>query len=240
VNGKYVFTWADRRLELKLDSHDWILSQSDESALRIIPIVWFGESIEIIDSLQPDCIVCWPGPPERIESDQYLPISPLDLYVVEKMGRMIDEWMVRHLLKDYGRNLGPLPTHVKQLTDTWSDNFENVSETHVRLIAPLDEQQSSTLKASLRASANAEVKVMVVSAIEQTTALSKLCGHTASFKLSQHGFYCECVTCKMTWSLNIVGKHRHFLKRLKSASKISETNRFDWCGRDWLEFDLDS
>lgn len=240
VDGKFVFSWGGRNFVLKYEANDWVVTQSDGSALRIVPIAWFGTSIKSSESLEPGRIVCWPGAPTSVASPQYLPVSPLDLYVVEKVGQLIDEWMLRQLLQGHGRKLGPLPTPTKKLTEAWPEQFESISLTHVRLLAPIDAQKAAELKALLRGSANPQVEDAVGVAIEQVAALAQLCGHSARFEPGQQqDFYCQCGTCQATWSLKTTGKRRHFSLRPKGASNIPEADGFVWSGRDWLEFDLD-
>jgi len=240
LDGKFEFSWAGRNFGLKHEEHDWVVTQSDGSILRLVPIAWFGASIESRESLEPGRIVCWPGAPTSGASPQYLPISPLDLYVVEKMGQVIDEWMLRQLLQGHGRKLGPLPTPTKKLTDAWPEQFESISPTHVRLLAPIDAQKAAELKALLRGSANPQVEDAVGAAIEQVAALAQLCGHAARFETGQQqGFYCECGNCQATWSLKSIGKRGRFSMRPKAALNISAADGFVWSGRDWLEFDLD-
>jgi hypothetical protein len=158
---------------------------------------------------------------------------------VEKVGKLIDEWMLRQLLQGHGRKLGPLPTPAKRLTEAWPEQFESISPTHVRLLAPLDAQKAVKLKASLKDSANSQVEDAVGVAIEQVIALAQLCGHPARFERGQQqDFYCQCGTCQVSWALNTTGKRRQFSMRPKGASNIPEANGFVWSGRDWLEFDL--
>ncbi len=241
VDGNFVFGWAGRNFVLKHDVHDWVVTQSDGSTLRIVPIAWFGASINSSETLEPGRIVCWPGAQTSAASPQRLPVSPLDLYVVEKVGKLIDEWMLRQLLSGHGRKLGPLPTPTKTLTDAWPQQFESISPTHVRLLAPIDVQKAAELKAVLRGSANPQVEDAVGVAIEQVAALAQLCGHTARFEPGQQqDFHCRCGTCQTTWSLKTTGKRRHFSMRPKGASNIPEADGFVWSGRDWLEFDLGS
>ncbi|HQR02869.1 MAG: DUF2357 domain-containing protein [Proteobacteria bacterium] len=241
ADGNFVFSWAGRTFTLRHDAHDWVVTQSEGSTLRIVPIAWFGESINSIETLEPGRIVCWPGTPTSVASPQSLPVSPLDLYVVEKVGKLIDEWMLRQLLQGHGRKLGPLPTPAKRLTEAWPEQFESISSTHVRLLAPVDAQKAAELKASLKGSANSQVEDAVGDAIEQIATLAELCGHQARFvRGQQQDFYCQCGTCQATWSLKTTGKRRHFSMRPKGASAIPEDDGFLWSGRDWLEFDLGS
>ena len=240
VDGNFVFNWAGRNFVLKHDAHDWVVTQSDGSPLRIVPIAWFGVSINNNESLESGRIVCWPGAPTSVASPQCLPVSPLDLYVVEKVGKLIDEWMLRQLLSGHGRKLGPLSTPTKKLTEAWPEQFESISTTHVRLLAPIDALKAAELKAVLRGSANPQVQDAFGVAIEQVAALAQLCGHTARFEPGQQqDFYCQCGTCQTTWSLKTTGKRRHFSMRPKGASNIPEAVGFVWSGRDWLGFDLD-
>ena len=239
VDGSFVFSGAGRSFVLRRDVHDWVVTQSEGSTLRIVPIAWFGASINIGESLEPGRIVCWPGVPTSVASPHSLPVSPLDLYVVEKVGKLIDEWMLRQLLQGHGRKLGPLPTPAKKLAEAWPE-FESISPTHVRLLAPVDAQKAAELQSSLRGSANSQVEDEVGLAIKQVAVLAQLCGHPARFvRGQQQDFFCQCGTCQATWSLKTTGKRRHFSMRPKGASAIREGDGFLWSGRDWLEFDLD-
>jgi hypothetical protein len=156
------------------------------------------------------------------------------------LGKLIDEWILRQLLHSHGRKLGPLPTPVKKLIETWPEQIESISATHVRLLAPIDADKAFELKALLRGLANSQLKDTVELAIEQVAALSQLCGHISRFEPGQQqDFYCQCGTCHTTWSLRTTGKRRHFSMRPKGASNIPDKDGFVWSGRDWLEFDLD-
>ena len=241
VDGELVFSWAGKSFLLKQDAHDWVVSQSDGPTLKIVPITWFGACIQNCATLDPSRIVCWPGAPRSVASQQFLPVSPLDLYVVEKVGHLIDEWMLRQLLQGFGRKLGPLPSPTKKLTEGWPELFESISPTHVRLLAPINAQKADELKTSLRGSANPQVEDAVGVAIEQAAVLARLCGHTARFEHGQQqDFYCQCGTCQATWALKAIGERRHFSMRPKGASNIPESEGFVWSGRDWVDFDLDS
>lgn len=234
------FHWAGRTFSVKHDAHDWIVVDSQGNQLRLVPIAWFGTSIEDGDKLDSDRVVCWPGAVSSITSTQHLPISPLDLYVVEKMGKLIDEWLLRQLLKVYGQKLGPLPTPVKRLTEEWADKFESISSTHVRLVAPLDDQQNSQLLASLRSSASNQVAEAVELTVEQLDVLAHQCGHKARFISNPpKDFYCQCGTCQATWSFKTSGNKRLFSMRPKGGSNLSSTAAFLWSGRDSIDFELD-
>lgn len=241
VDGQCVFSWADQDFVLEYDNHDSVLTHPDGTTLRIVPIAWLGASVNSSKGVEPDRIVCWPGSTGSVASPQFLPVSPLKLYVVETVGSLIDEWMLRPLLHGYGRELGPLPSSTKKLTEAWPKHFESISPTHARLIAPVDAEKERELKASLKGVANNQVEADVRLAIGQVAALAQLCGHKASFSaVQQQGFYCRCRECQKTWSLSTTGKRRHFSMQLERATEMPEARGFAWSGRDWLEFDLDA
>lgn len=238
-DGNQSFLWAGKKFSVKQDVYDWIVEEAKETRLRFVPITWFGTSVES-ENMSLDRVLCWPGTINSISTSQNLPISPLDLYVVEKMGKLIDEWLLRQLLKNYGQKLGPLPTPVKRLTDNWGDKFESLSSTHVRLMAPLDEQQNTQLRNYLLSSANTQLSENVELAIEQVDALSRQCGHVARFIPNQpNDFYCQCERCQATWSLKTSGKKRSFSMRPKGGLNLSAPDAFLWSGRDSLDFELE-
>ena len=233
------FGWAGMMFSVMQDGHDWLISNPRGKALRLIPIAWFGKSVEEVEHLNPSRVVCWPGGSDSISSGRGLVISPLDLYVVEKMGRSVDEWMLSQLLEGYGKQLGPLPTAVKQLADGWSNNFESLSSTHVRLIRPLDSEQAVQIRLRLHDSANKQVETEVLNAVEQLTALSRLCGHDTQFSASPNReFYCRCRACEATWSLKTLSNKRTFSMRLRGATNLASADGFNWSGRDWLDFEI--
>lgn len=237
---RWSFRWAGRDFSLEHDANDWVIFDSDGTKLRIVPIAWFGISIGDGEKFEPGRVVCWPGTVTSMPSNLCIPISPLDLYVVEKMGKLIDEWMLRSVLDGYGRKLGPIPTPVKQLTDSWPKQFESVSSTHTRLIGPLDDLQASELQSSLQTFASSQVAISVESAVEQIRLLSKQCGHVALLIPSPpRDFFCQCGTCHATWFLKTVGKKRLFSMRPKGASNFSSTDGFLWSGRDWMDFEIE-
>lgn len=238
VDGNYEFSLADRLYTLKHDSHNWLISQSGGPTLRVVPIAWFGAKIDFDENLESDQIVCWPGSPASVASPQSIPVSPLDLYVVERLGIFLDNWIIRLVLKGYGRKLGPLPLPIKQKTELLPDEFISVSSTEAILIKPIDDSDESALKALLEKHANTKLKDAFLLTIHQMSALSILCGHPAQCVADLNGFYYSCGTCNMTWSLNIDRDNRHFNMKPKDAQLISAEKGFDRFGRDWLEFDL--
>lgn len=238
-DSKNSYSWAGKEILVKLDSHDWIVTYAGEE-LRFIPIVWSGQSITDEEMLGEGHVVCWLGTDTSVVSRQRIPISPLDLYVVEKMGRWIDEWLLRQILEGFGQKLGPLPTVIKKITEEWPNQIASISSTHVQLLSPLDDQQINEFRSSLQSSANSELTLLIETAIDQVAVLRRLCGHNANFIASSpEEFYCYCEDCQITWELKTVLNKRVFSFRRKNPLATPPENGFRWSGRDWLEFTLD-
>jgi hypothetical protein len=238
-DGRLSFGWAGRMFTVHSDRLDWIITAADGVELRLVPGSWHGDPEDAAGHVSAGRIICWPGIGSSDNSPQFLIVSPLDLYVVERMGRLIDEWLLRRPIDGYGRKLGPLPSAVKRLTDGWPDQFEGITTTHVRLIAPLSAQQVADLKVTLRSSANAQVTALVESAIEEVDVLSRQCGHKAQLIFSPPtGFYCKCQTCQSSWSLMPSGGKRRFSARPKGGEVVQPTDGFMWSGRDWLDIEV--
>lgn len=239
IDERFVFRWAGLNFELTLESDDWIVSSPDGSSLRIVPIVWTDVSVSVRHSSKQDLVVCYLGSSSDIESLEQLFVSPMDLYSVEKLGKVIDEWMLRRMLKGYGRILGPIPTSCMQVIASCGENFELVSETDIRVLAPIGPSKMVELSNSLRASANSKLANDVMTAIRQISVLSNLCGHEARFKRQKfQDFSVECDLCQTSWALKSEREKRYFSIWKKGALAIPEVGRFEWSGRDWLKFEI--
>lgn len=237
-DGRLSFRWAGRAFSMYPDGLDWVIDGSDKVGLRFVPCAWYGDPQAAAGNIDEGRVVCWPGI-GGIDTSSQLSISPLDLYVVERMGRTLDEWLLRKPIERYGLKLGPLPSAVKRLTDGWPEQFEGVTATHVRLVAPLNERQSAELTATLRESANVQVSKLVEAAVEDVDVLSRQCGHQARLIASPPAdFYCQCETCQSTWSLKTSGGKRRLTARPKGGGGVRPGDGFTWAGRDWLDVEL--
>lgn len=236
--GRLSFRWAGRAFAMYSDGLDWVIAGPDAVGLRFVPCAWYGDPNAAVGHIGEGRVICWPRI-GAIDTSSQLPISPLDLYVVERMGRALDEWLLRRPIEGYGRKLGPLPSAVKRLTDGWPEQFEGVTTSHVRLLAPLNDRQSAELTATLRESANAQVSTLVESAAEEVDVLSRQCGHQTRLIASPPAdFYCHCETCQSTWSLKTSGRKRRFTARPKGGGGVSPSDGFIWAGRDWLDVEV--
>ena len=99
------FQSGSQTVTLMHQGDEWHLSCTNGSTLQLVPWVHYF-SLPELTSLSVTRIVCWPGLAERKQLQSYtctsgvVPISPLDLYVVERMGYLLDEWLIQQQLND--------------------------------------------------------------------------------------------------------------------------------------------
>jgi hypothetical protein len=105
-NETLSFQWGNRTVTLIQQGDEWHLNSSDGSNLQLVPWVNYF-SLPELTSLPANRVICWTGLDERRQLQCHtsrsgaVPISPLDLYVVERMGYMLDKWLMEQLLNEY-------------------------------------------------------------------------------------------------------------------------------------------
>lgn len=232
-NDNVSFEWATQKIVLQQEQYNWLLTPENGESLKIVPIAWYGQSTE--ESANITDIICYPDVSNMTNESQNISISPLDLYVVERMGRLIDEWLIKQLITRYTKPLCRIPIGLKSLTDKWTEQFESISKTDAKLITPLNEEQNLAVKNALTGT-NDNFRKSIDLAIAEITALSQLCGHKAKLIYTRpNNFFCQCNECGSTWSVKTMPNQvRKFSMKQKNGIKIEDG--FAGFGRDWLEF----
>lgn len=242
VKGGEVFERFGLRFSLLRDGSDWLVRDSDGEALRLVPLAWFGHPVVSDEDIPEDRIICSPAHSGETKAARCLQISPMDLYVVERMGQALDIWMLRKLLRSYGSEQGPLPASIMSLANGWGRAYEQRRANSGRLVAPLTYSQQQEALSALEKVADGEVRRRVKNVIEKTSALGRLCGHNASFSPSaDSGFSCKCDNCGASWSFRKTSTSvsaKGFQMFLKDVPAESTIDGFAWAGRDWLEFEV--
>jgi hypothetical protein len=244
-NGSCVFAWGGKSYSLSKKNHDWLITPQDSTPLRFLPLAWFGGIDESFELLDEDTILCWPGPDHNVSHSQCLSISPLDLYVVERMGRFLEVWLLKPLLRQFGSPIGAFPTAAKQLIDGWPEYFRSVSNIQSILIAPIpQDRESELIEVLTRVRASSELLGKLkssIAAIEQLSACH--CGKVANLSWDSNrpgDFYCQCEACLSTWSLKTNGQQKKFSMKPRQANGGTDAEGFLWAGYDWLLFEMSS
>lgn len=102
------FEWDSQAVTLTQKGDEWHLTCTNGSNLQLVPWVYYFPLPEFV-SLPANRLICWVGLDERkqlqrpVTSSGAVPISPLDLYVVERMGYVLDQWLIQQRLNDYNK-----------------------------------------------------------------------------------------------------------------------------------------
>lgn len=110
--------WAGHVLSLGRDGLNWELRVDGARKLALVP--WaYPDALPADIQLPTGFKLCWPGIElndtlEQPLMGQALRLSPLDVYVVEHMGHLIDRVLTQALLDDYAVPIKPLPKIVAE------------------------------------------------------------------------------------------------------------------------------
>lgn len=238
----YQFDWCQKPYQLVRRNQDWHLSSTGGHSLCFLPIAFFGEYDESFAPFSPTNVLCLPSAGSHNWHKQCLGISPLDLYVVERVSQFIERWLLEPLLINFATPIGPFSAGVKALIDSWIE-FQSVSKTGSILIAPLADDKQVVLMerlATVNASDDLTEKLScALSAIKQLVTCH--CGKLAKLSWNAHrpkDFYCQCDECFSTWSLTTIDQKRQYSMKPKEGKGLTNSSGFLWAGCDWLIFNV--
>lgn len=131
--------WAGHVVRLHRDQFNWHLLVDGAVKLGLVP--WAYPDALPAGVMVPERFwLCWPGTELNDTLDQALigqalRLSPMDLYVVERMGYLVDRVLTSMLLEDYAVPLKPLPKMVAE----GAGNVQGimVQASQLQLIGPL-------------------------------------------------------------------------------------------------------
>lgn len=233
------YEWAGKTLQLKSEENIWSITYSDAAPLQFVPIAWQGE-IPSIKCSNKNRIICWLGQLNTDLLTSQLFVSPMNLYVIEQMGFLIDKWLLHKIASQYAEPLGPLPGAITALTKDWPE-FEDAPKSKVKLVSPLDAEKKSKLRVELAKGTNEPLKFALEASISNIETLTKCryCNKPAKFSYTKPDkFYCKCKDCENSWEIKNSEGTRVFI--MKPGQLLdSDRSAFEWAGRDWIEFNLD-
>lgn len=223
------FNWGGTKIEVREAQDDWVVESSCGNKLRLVSWLHYGSAPPYLHI--PNTIVCWPDiPDERLEKsvlpESNLPITPFDLYVVERMGEVIDKWLVHLLLKGYGEVIPRVPDKAKNVLNKYSvfqaDGSHGIKCTGA-CAEPIEQIMNSVSEAGINKQTFNKIEMQLKNNLE----LSKcpVCYEKSSLKVEQNSrsFFAECEYCNTTWLLQN-GLYRQFISGRKETD-FSKTGR---------------
>lgn len=235
-----VASWAGHSLSLRREGLNWTLLMDDEVRLGLVP--WAYPDALPADAEVPDGFkLCWPGIELNDTLDNgptgnALRLSPVDLYVVEHMGHLVDRVLTEALLGDYAVPLKPLPKIVAEEGEKVPGIV--VETTSLRVLSPLAPAEAMSLQTLFDQHTRPELAQAFRWQAQHLQALRTcpVCGGVCSLTPQENGSFsghCQRAGCgvKRFWRRS---KEGHGTYR----QLLGDTLDFRVAGRRSMEFSL--
>lgn len=190
-------TWAGHVLSLSCDRLSWALRLDGEVKLGLVPWAYpaaLPADIEVPSGFR----LCWPGIELNDTLDhpmtgQVLRLSPVDLYVVEHMGHLVDRVLTEALLDDYAMPLKPIPKVVAE--EGQKVRGIELQASALRVLAPLAPADVQTLQNLFDRHTRPELAQAFKWRTQHVQTLGEcpICGEISTITPQENGgFSCHC------------------------------------------------
>jgi len=241
MKQQFIAEWAGAHLELRQDGFDWslALTSPDKKEMRVLlkVIPWLGlvSRPEEIKPKAPFTLIAWPNLNEDLEnSDEaptdgcWVPLSPFDLYVVERLGRVIDQILHRELVSDYGQPLQKIPT--KSLEHINGLEGLAISEQYheIRILEELQPETLSKVKEALlneNAAQQAKQLEHLNHKINQLQICPVCSSKTKLVPQQSNGFRISCDSCKTKTYFQRLPKAMEYMQELEGFVDFKKVGR---------------
>ncbi|GFM49996.1 hypothetical protein PSCICE_12630 [Pseudomonas cichorii] len=159
LNGKDEGEWAGRRISLQQAGLEWQLVSAslegaapDEVLLTIVP--WFSDAPQSEVNLQSENrFIVWPAIGREIGAiaylGQWIPLSPSDMYCIERFGLLVDQALCRMALHSYGQPLSKISKDVLAKAEQHSGAQANPEWHELSITEALSDEAVAALKDAL-------------------------------------------------------------------------------------------
>jgi len=230
--------WGGHRLHLAQIGLNWLLKVDETVVLELVPWACSFTLPDEVERINAPRVICWPGTELGDNLDQPLTesalrLSPLDLYVVERMGYLVDSTLSKILLADYGKPLSPLPTPV-------ASGCRDISGLDIRghqmqVITPLSDVDCETASVLFEQHAKPELVAEFKRQLQlvRTLAVCPVCGASAELAPQGKGeFTSHCQSCDTKRYWHRVGSgHWKYQQTLRDevAFRVNGRRSFELC-----------
>ena len=189
--------WAGHVLSLRHDGLNWEVHLDGERKLALVP--WaYPDALPIDIQLPAGFQLCWPGIELNDTLDQpvtgpALRLSPMDVYVVEHMGHLVDRVLTAALLDDYAVPIKPLPKIVAE--EGKKVRGIVVQASTLQVLSPLAPDDTLTMQSLFDQHTRPELAQAFKWQAQHVQALREcpVCGDTAALMAQENGsFSCHC------------------------------------------------
>ena len=226
---------------------DWILKHRSGQVLRIIPVAcWSSDLRDACQSLPSGTLICSPESTESTASASLsLPtgttISPLDLYVVERLGLVIDQWFAHRSARAYGHVVAKVPSAVTEECRRLRGGAVECAGATVSVLAPVGNADRDRILQAASRSGSHQTAEALVNAFQEVQLLAACpeCGLEGSLAPQPHHTFwatCQDPACQSSWGVQVANGRRLF--RLEPRG-VSTAIDFETVGRSRFAVELD-
>lgn len=189
--------WAGHVLSLHRDGLNWELCVDGARKLALVP--WaYPDALPTDIQLPASFKLCWPGIELNDTLDQPLTgqalrLSPMDVYVVEHMGHLVDRVLTQALLDDYAVPIKPLPQIVAEVAKKVRGIVVQASA--LQVLSPLAPDDALTMQSLFDERTRPELAQAFKWQAQHLQALRAcpVCGDTTAITPQENGsFSCHC------------------------------------------------
>lgn len=209
LNGKDEGVWAGRRIRIQQAGLEWQLVSSSlvgmEPGAPLLTIVpWFSDAPQFEVNLQSENrFIAWPAIGLEIGATaclgQWIPLSPSDMYCIERFGLLVDQALCRMALRSYGQVLSKISKEVLARAGHFSGVKINPERHELSVTEALPGEAVAVLKDALITSNSTQQAVDLECHNQAILSLEKCPVCTASARLvfqSPAGFRAYCKACR--------------------------------------------
>lgn len=189
--------WAGHVLSVRRDHLNWFLCMDGEVKLGLVP--WaYPDDLPADIAIPTNFRLCWPGVElndtlDRALTGDRLRLSPMDVYVVEHMGHLVDRILTEALLDDYAMPIKPLPKIVAEEGQKVQGIVVQANE--LRVLSPLAPTDVLTMQNLFDQHTRPQLAQAFKRQAQHVQALREcpVCGDTALITPQENGsFSCHC------------------------------------------------
>lgn len=224
--------WANHQISIRQDGLNWQLMVDNNTKLELVPWACSCALPDDTKQLPSQRVICWPGIELEDSLDTVLigcalRVSPMDLYVVERMGALVDQVLSRVMLAGYALPVMPLPGPV--VVAGQMIKGLKVQGNQLQVLNHLADEDAANMRASFVKHARPELGQAFDSRLKELQALSccPVCAATSELTAqSDGGFSSVCKQCetKRYWR-KVTGIGWEYQQLLKGIDIFRENGR---------------
>lgn len=191
------FVFAEMTYFIKKENHCFVIYNDENNILlTIIPI---ANQIDIENVQIPkNKILC-----SLFSQNNMLLISPMDLYVLEKIKNEINIYLYQILKNNYNQEIKPVPSQIIKFSEEYPQIFKLSAKNGVKIIHPVPISLRDNLEDILDKYCNQETYLKFKKQMDNLEQIQDLCNcenPVVKFQPHSAGLYGKCQNCK--WEFN--------------------------------------